>query len=119
MMIANHVRWLMRDYQVRWGLAVAILFSVFQWILFGFYGWRLPPEIPMFYSLPGGSAQLTGSEWFIFLPSLTLVMVVINGFLIRMQQDMLIVYLRLFSWTTALLAFLVTLSMLHTIWLVL
>ena len=119
MQLSNHVRWLVGDYWVRTGLLTAAVLTLIQWIIFGIYAWQLPPEIPFYYSLPSGSSQLAGSEWFLFLPSLNLGFLLINTILLRLQQHLVQIYLQLFTWLTTLICFLITIAMVHTIWLVL
>lgn len=52
------------DKVVRWGLIVGGLIVIGQLVLTIGWGWRLPPEIPVFYSLPLGEQQLGGPAGF-------------------------------------------------------
>jgi len=51
-------------------------------IFFVFYR-QLPPQVPLFYSLPWGERQLVSPSTLLFLPSLSLVILVINVLISR------------------------------------
>ena len=114
----KHVRWLLNDSSIRWGLLISLLLVLLQWILFGIYGWRLQPEIPMFFSLPQGKAQLVDKAWFVLHPILGLVILTINTLIIRLQQNYYRIYCQLLTWITMIIICMITIAMIHKIWLV-
>lgn len=59
-------------------LALAALLTLAQIALVAFYGSRLPPQIPLFYSLPWGAERLAESRWLWLLPAISTGALVIN-----------------------------------------
>lgn len=61
--------------------------KIFRWNLFfiiiqiGFLAWRfndLPPQVPLYYSLPWGESQLASTSALFLLPTLSIAIVLIN-----------------------------------------
>jgi hypothetical protein len=100
---------------VSWALVVSGFCLIIQWLLVGFFIWQLPPEIPLWYSLPAGKVQLATREWFLLLPAISLGAFFVNIILTRLGLFMVKVYVPLIMWLTALMLFMVTVAMGHII----
>lgn len=61
-----------------WGFATSLTCAIFIINLFAFLYPKLPSTIPLFYSLPWGSAQLASLSQFIILPSVVLLIFFFN-----------------------------------------
>ncbi len=57
-----------RSIQLGWGLGIVL----FNALTVGVFWWQLPPQIPLFYSLPYGVNRLADKQWLFVLPALTL-----------------------------------------------
>lgn len=68
----------LKDKASFWSFVVSILFIIFQVILIALYWRNLPPEIPLFYSKPWGSAMLTNLIFIWLIPALSFLFVFIN-----------------------------------------
>lgn len=89
-------------------LAVVLLMA-------GWWGWRLPPEIPFYYSLPVGELQLAVKEWFWLLPGLALVFYGINWLVIGWSGGATKIFVQITSWLTMVNLMLIALAMGHII----
>jgi hypothetical protein len=98
-----------------WGLALGGFCLLIQWGLVGLFIWQLPPEIPLWYSLPAGTMQLSAREWFLLLPGLSLGIGIVNLIMIRIGAAAVKVYASLMMWLTTLIIFMATIAMLHII----
>ena len=103
------------DSVVRWGMGVSALLLLGQWLLLGFFVWQLPPEIPLFFSLPTGSQQLANRSWYLILPSLSIVIFVVHLVLIRFSSNYVKVYGEIIAWGAALAIFLATIAMINVV----
>lgn len=97
--------------------AVVVLLLT-QWVILGVFGWRLPPEIPLFYSLPAGATQLASREWFLLLPVTSVVVTVVNLYLCLIATRIRMLIAQLVAWFSVLYLFLTLLSMIHIIFMV-
>jgi len=80
--------------------------------------WRLPPEIPLFYSRPLGRSQLTSGWWLVVLPSLNLLFFSMNWFLAQTIKSISEVMAAVLSWMSTLVALLITVAMIHVLLLI-
>jgi len=62
---------------LRWN----ILLILVQFILLIYRFNSLPPQVPFFYSLPWGSAQLTSASYLFLLPVFSFLVLLLNSFL--------------------------------------
>lgn len=100
-----------------------IFYSVFLALLcflivvhtYAFFIPVLPSQIPLFYSLPWGEAQLSSLGQFIILPTVILLTGIINLFISWHLHDSQIVLKRILNMSTALVAVLVTITALKII----
>jgi len=83
-------------------------------LLTGIYWWQLPPEIPLFFSLPYGPSQLSQRVWFFLLPGLSLFCFICFPMLTKFKVKSSL-YLPMLSWLTTLSLFLLSLAMIHII----
>lgn len=67
-----------QDSIIFWATSASILLSLSLMILFLFYLDQLPNQIPLFFSLPWGETQLASKTQFIILPSIILLIALIN-----------------------------------------
>lgn len=79
----------------------------------------IPPEIPLFYSLPLTSQQLAGQYWILLFPGLslgiTLLHIVLVGIFTAVDEEVL----RLFCWLTVVLQLLLVAVLVRVLVLVL
>lgn len=61
-----------------WSFLVSIIFVLLQVFLIAFYWRRLPPEIPLFYSKPWGSAMLSHLLFIWIIPALSFFFIFVN-----------------------------------------
>lgn len=104
-------------------IRVAILFSsllsLLQWILLFVYGWKIPPEIPLFYSSPIGVGQLADKLWFLIIPVISLVCILFSLVFVRLSRYLPPLFSYLIVWGTTLNVLLLLIVMIHIIYLVL
>lgn len=104
---------------IRIGVLLASLMSLIQWLLLGFYGWKIPPEIPLFHSAPLGAGQLAGKVWFLIIPIVSLLFIIISLIFIRLSKNLPSIFNHIIVWGTTLNIFLSVIVMVHIIYLVL
>lgn len=95
------------------------VFLLVQLLFTGIFAWQLPPQIPLFYSLPYGSSQLADRGWFLMLPAFSVVVFLLHWVLISWGRRFMGIYIELLSWLSTLLLFLITVAMVHVTLLVL
>lgn len=61
-----------------WSFLVSIIFVLLQVLLIAFYWRRLPPEIPLFYSKPWGSAMLSSMLFIWIIPVISFFFIFVN-----------------------------------------
>lgn len=98
---------------------------VYGWILVGLniiisavFWWQLPVQIPLFYSLPYGDPQLAAREWFFLLPGLSILLLMGYLLLSRLVVGSKI-FLNIIRWLHLLGLFLLTVAMVHILFIVL
>lgn len=64
-------------------LLVWLVTTVVLALSFGY----LPPEIPLFYSLPVGESRLAAKEFAFLMPALNLIFLIVHGVLHRLDQS--------------------------------
>jgi len=104
---------------LRWGLVCSAFCLLVQWLLVGFFVWQLPPEIPLWYSEPTGKLQLADRGWYLLLPGATLALFILNLGFIKLGLGTLRVYAFISIWLTTLIVFLMTIAMVHIIFMAL
>jgi len=57
---------------------ISLLFIVIMGGFFSIFYRQLPPQVPLFYSRPWGERQLVSPPTLLFLPSLSLAVLIIN-----------------------------------------
>jgi len=101
------------DRVVRNGMIATAFLLLIQWGVFGVFIWRLPPEIPLFYSLPLGAAQLAQREWIFILPLSSTLFTGLNWLLMRLIPTSMPIYPEFLSWLNTLYSFLAFIAMIH------
>lgn len=109
---------LVDDRVIGWAVGFSVLMLVFQWLIVGGFMWQLPPEIPLWYSLPTGASQLSSRDWFLLLPILSAGATLVNLVIIRLSLRGIRIFVQMVAWMQALLVFLATLSMVHIVMMV-
>ena len=86
-------------------VVVSLLFIVIMGGFFFIFYRQLPPQVPLFYSRPWGERQLVSPSTLLFLPSLSLAVLIINILISRflMAYPFLI---NVLFWSGALFSFL-------------
>jgi hypothetical protein len=91
-------RMIKMDMAVRISLILSLLLMVIQFVLLLVYWTRIPPEVPLFYSLPSGAARLAHKNNLLILPLMSALTWFSNFFLIKLSDANLAVYRRLIVW---------------------
>lgn len=101
-------------------VAVRISFALlFLTLAFLILIWRkLPPQIPLFYSLPWGEDQLGSPFFLLILPLGSLFWGILNFFLAVFSFEKEPLAAKILVWATALLTFLATLTLVKIIFLI-
>lgn len=99
--------------------------NLYGWIVAGLnivigliFWWQLPVEIPLFYSLPYGTAQLAAREWFFLLPGLSVLLLVGLTLISRVRIQSKI-FFAIIRWLHLLSLSLLTIAMVHILVIVL
>lgn len=87
---------------------------VLNLIITGVFWWQLPPEIPLFYSLPYGLPQLAQRGWFLLLPGLAILIFGICQLLMKWPIKSTL-YVPMMGWLQTLSLFFIMLAMAHII----
>lgn len=91
-------RMIKMDMAVRVSLIFSLILMVIQFVLLLIYWTRIPPEIPLFYSLPSGAARLAHKNNLLILPLMSALTWFSHFFLIKLTDTALPVYRRLIVW---------------------
>ena len=62
---------------LRWNIFLILIQFIFLIYQFN----NLPPQVPLFYSLPWGEAQLVPATYFFLLPVFSIIVLLLNSFL--------------------------------------
>ena len=100
------------------GYGYGLLMVVFDLIITAFFWWQLPPQIPLFYSLPYGVSQLAPKLWFFVLPILSL-LVWICYFLLSKIKTNTMIYTQILMWLHFTALLLITIALVHIVLVVL
>jgi hypothetical protein len=101
-----------------YGYGYGLLFVLFNLIFTAFFWWQLPPQIPLFYSLPYGPMQLANKLWFFILPVLTISIWVSYILLSKIKTNTLI-YVQILKWLQLTSLVLITITLIHIVLVVL
>lgn len=99
------------------GLNISLVFTIVPAVLFLFFLKKLPMEIPLYYSLPWGQAQIAPTPFLLILPAGSLVFLLINFILTKIFKDSPLLSLT-FVWTSAAFSFLAFITLTRIILLV-
>lgn len=80
--------------------------------------WKLPPEIPLSYSRPWGAAQLVPSAFLFFLAGGLVILTIVNSILAAKLSATDLILGRILAWVSALVVFLVDITLLRVVLLV-
>lgn len=86
------------DMVVRVSLAFSLILMVIQFVLLLVFWTRIPPEVPLFYSLPSGASRLANKGYVLVLPLMSALTWISSFFLIKLSSESMIVYRRLIVW---------------------
>lgn len=98
-------------------LAFALLLA--QWFVLLVNFVDLPPELPIYFSLPTGTDQLAYRWWVFLIPGFSSLSVFAGLLIIRLTLSMLRVFHHLVLWLSVLIVLLGLVSVGHVLWLVL
>jgi hypothetical protein len=98
---------------------------LYGWILVGLnliisavFWWQLPDQIPLFYSLPFGLAQLQSRQWFFLLPGLSVFLLFDYLLISRLMVSSSLFY-SIIKWLHLLGLLLLTIALVHILIIVL
>lgn len=91
-------------------LLISVSFTGVLSIAATLYYFFAPQVIPLFYSLPRGEQSLTTKEWLFLFPIFSVVITILHSILISIFNDLDILILRLFAWTTIVMQFFVLIT---------
>lgn len=86
------------DMVVRASLVFSLILMLVQFVLLLVYWTRIPPEVPLFYSLPSGAARLAHKNYVLVVPCMSAVTWLSSFFLIKLPPHGAFVYRRLIVW---------------------
>lgn len=99
-----------QDGIIFWSTAISTLMALLLLSLFLFNYLNLPTQIPLFFSLPWGDAQLSQKNQFILLPSIILLSLLVNLILSWHLHVSQIQIKRILSVSTVAISFLILIS---------
>jgi hypothetical protein len=102
------------DLGFRWALILVFITGVIGYTLF----WRLPPQIPVFFSLPSGKDQLAPGWTLSILPTASIIFLIINWQLSKKIISSSIVMAKLLAWMTGLISLLLLAATINIITLI-
>lgn len=104
-----------QDSIIFWSTSFSTLMALLMLSIWLIFITKLPPQIPLFYSLPWGETQLAQTPQFILLPSITILIMLINLILSWHLHPSQIVVKRVLSLSSAITSFIILLSALKII----
>jgi hypothetical protein len=99
-----------QDGIIFWSTSASILLSLFLMIIFLFYLEQLPIQIPLFYSLPWGDTQLASKSQFVLLPSVILLIALVNLSITWYLHSSQLTMKRIIVFSTTMIALLATIA---------
>jgi len=99
-----------QDAVLFWSTSFSILLALLSTSFWAFFYPKLPPQIPLFYSLPWGDAQITSLTQFLLLPTIILLIVLINLLVTWHLHPSQLFIKRVVALSTAFISFLITLT---------
>jgi|SRR5581483_4423669 len=103
------------DIGSRYFLATAVVLTVLQAGLFYYFYPKLPPQVPLLYSLPWGEGRLVAPIWLAVLPGISAGLLTVNFFGSALLHE--VVLTRILSSTAFLVALLTLLTLTKIIFL--
>ena len=98
-----------------WAYGLNLLCVCIMWLIFAFFISRLPPELPLWYSLPPGTNQLAGKSDIIFLPILATIFLFATSALLLVHKTSIAIYTYLVLWITVLVQVLFLIALINII----
>ena len=111
------MKWFIKNNELAVRLSLFLL--AFCFCLFLFTLKRLPPWVPLFYSLPWGEQQLSPTIGLLFLPLGMLLVAVLNSFFIMAILNKYSLAAKILTWITVALIFLTSVTLVKIIFLIL
>lgn len=107
-----------QDKNHRVALRIFLLVLFFDLLVLAVKFRSLPPQLPLFYSLPWGEEELTSPVWLLFLPLLTLLLGILNFSLAVFYVQRKPLLAKILVWLTIWLNFLLGFSLIKIIFLI-
>ncbi|OGV96628.1 hypothetical protein A2W24_01550 [Microgenomates group bacterium RBG_16_45_19] len=104
---------------IRWGLGLGLVLIGCQGLVLVVWGLKLPPEIPLYYSMPQGEQQLAEKGWLLISLGLSLLALVTNLVIIGLSGQLVKVFPEIVTWLTTVCILLLTLTLVHSVMLAL
>lgn len=96
-----------------------LLFAVVGFISIVVAWSRLPPVVPLWYSKPWGAERLAHPFWLFLLPSSSLCIIAINGYIAAFLTNEYLVFSQIVSLSSLVISLLSTITLMKTIFMVL
>ena len=96
-------------------LQIFFLLLAMSFIVIAVFYYRLPPEIPFFYSLPWGEEQLAKNYYILFIPGFTLTIFLINFIFVLIISKKDIFLAQIILWSTCFIAVLSLITLIRII----
>ncbi len=114
----NQLKIFRDDNFLKWPVGLSLV-CVLTSFLFLAFSWRkLPPLLPLFFSLPWGEEQLTQPKTLIFLLLGVLGLVILNYIFVLLFYSKTTYFSRMLSVSTVIISFMILFAIVHIIWLV-
>jgi hypothetical protein len=98
-----------------WAYILNLVCLIIIWLVFALFLTRLPPQLPLWYSLPPGTSQLGNRQDLIFIPILATSSLLISSILLLIHKSSVAIYTYLVLWITLLVQLLFLISLINII----
>ncbi len=99
-----------QDSIIFWSISSSVLISLIIILLWAINIYKLPQQIPLFYSQPWGENQLADLPQFIVLPALVILTVLINLIISWHLHPSQIILKRILSFSSLIVSFLILIT---------
>jgi hypothetical protein len=101
------------------GFFVALFICAINWLVFALFIGKMPPQIPLWYSLPYGPSLLSSKESLLLLPGLATAFTLLNMLVTGWWRQMHESFSMIMAWTSVLVDSLLLIATIHIIILIL
>lgn len=104
------------DRFIFWPISISVLLGCIITFIWAISLTSLPPQLPLFYSLPWGEPQLGSVYQFLVLPSVILIVILINSIISIQLHDSQLVIKRILAITSLIVSIIISVTALRIIY---